>query len=482
MPDNNTKRTILFCLAFLLLWALCITKIAPTYIAGDSPETIMAFNFLGIQHPPGYALNTLLGKIFILIPLGNIMFRSAMMAVFFNIATAIALFMMALVIFAEKGKKTEVYCAALIAAAFYLFSNTVFFQGLTAKGSVYTLHDFLIAVIFISLFKTRENMRYIYLASFLFGLSLGNHWHSSVVLFPAMALTVITEGKSINAKTWMKCSLFFLSGTSVLIYLFIRSAAHPVFGWGDIKDLKGLIWLLSRGQYTPLEHAHTLKDTLRLFKYYLLNILPGQYPLMLAFVLIPGACLLAWKKSRYGYITITAFITAVISVIIVANNEPGLEFIIKQFLTFTYIFAAIFIAYCIYWLVGLLKTGPIRITVMCLSLAFIIFLLYSKAPDYSRYFISYDYSRNLVKSIPEGAVYFAEGDLNGYGALYMKNIEKNNINVITTILLDQDWYREQLKRTGNGVLIVTGKGSNAVDDIKNLMYANRSEERRVGKE
>ena len=161
---------MLYCLSFLAIWGLYIVKIAPTYIAGDSAETIMAFNCLGIQHPPGYALNTIIGKIFLLIPVGNIMFRGAMMAMFFNVITASVLFIMALAIFAEKEKKYEVLFVSLMTALLYLFSNTVFFQGLSAKGSVYTLQGFLIAVIFISLLKFNTQTKYIYLASFIFGL------------------------------------------------------------------------------------------------------------------------------------------------------------------------------------------------------------------------------------------------------------------------------------------------------------------------
>jgi tetratricopeptide (TPR) repeat protein len=243
--------------------------------------------------------------------------------------------------------------------------------------------------------------------------------------------------------------------------------------WGDITDLKSLMWLLGRGQYNPLEQGHTLNDTIRLLKYYFVNILPEQYPLLLAFILIPGTVLLARKLPKYGYVLNTAFIISTVSVIFTATNGPGLEFIIKQFLTFTYIFAAIFIAYCVYWIIGLIKNERIRIISMFILSITIVFLLYSKAPNYSRYFLSYDYSSNLTETIPEGAVYFAEGDLNCFGALYKNFIEKKNINEITVILLDQDWYREQLKRNYKDKIVVTDKASNPVADIKNLMYANR---------
>jgi tetratricopeptide (TPR) repeat protein len=472
MQNINIKKAFLFGLSFIVFWALFMIKIAPTFIAGDSPETIMAFNFLGIQHPAGYALNTMIGKIFLLIPIGNLMLKSAIMAMLFNIATAVVIFEICLIIFRKEENIYIVYGVSAIAAVLYLFSNTVVLQGFTAKGSVYTLHGLLIAVIFLSLFKIKENIRYIYLAAFVFGLSLGNHWESSVVLCPAIAIIVLGQRKKINIRNWLKCSILFLIGLSVLSYIFIRSSAHPIMAWGDVKDLKSLMWLLGRTQYTFSENAHNLSDTLRHLTYYIKNVLPEDYPMLIAFLLIPGAILLIWKLPEFGYALSVAYICAIFSIFIVATNHPNSEFIVRQFLTFTYIFVSIFISFFIYWIINLLKTERLKTIMIYIVLLVATVFLYSEIPDYSRYYISYDYLKNLTKSVPEGALYFAEGDFNCMGALYESLIEKNKVNVIMEFLLDQDWYREQLKRDYQNQIVITDKVENRKDDIRNLMNAN----------
>src|ERR1043165_1145871 len=44
-------------------------------VVGDTPELITAAATLGVAHPPGYPLFTMLGHLFSLLPLGSIPFR-----------------------------------------------------------------------------------------------------------------------------------------------------------------------------------------------------------------------------------------------------------------------------------------------------------------------------------------------------------------------------------------------------------------------
>ena len=70
------KNTALCGVFFLILFAAAVTKLSPSLTADDSPETLTAQITLGIQHPPGYPLNSLAGKLFQLVPLGWPSFRA----------------------------------------------------------------------------------------------------------------------------------------------------------------------------------------------------------------------------------------------------------------------------------------------------------------------------------------------------------------------------------------------------------------------
>src|SRR2546426_1583994 len=49
-------------------------------VVGDTPELITATVTLGVPHPPGYPLFTMLGHLFSLLPLGPIPFRVNLLA------------------------------------------------------------------------------------------------------------------------------------------------------------------------------------------------------------------------------------------------------------------------------------------------------------------------------------------------------------------------------------------------------------------
>src|SRR5262249_34969790 len=53
-------------------------------VVGDTPELIMAAVTLGVAHPPGYPLFTMLGHVFSLLPLGPIPFRVNLLSVVSN--------------------------------------------------------------------------------------------------------------------------------------------------------------------------------------------------------------------------------------------------------------------------------------------------------------------------------------------------------------------------------------------------------------
>ncbi len=53
--------------AALALWWLYLRTLSPAFPPNDSPETIAAAWSLGIQHPPGYPLATLLGRVAIVL-------------------------------------------------------------------------------------------------------------------------------------------------------------------------------------------------------------------------------------------------------------------------------------------------------------------------------------------------------------------------------------------------------------------------------
>ena len=475
---NKALILIILCFVFIVMWLFGISRIPPTFMADDSPATIAASYTLGVQHPPGYALNNLIGKVFSVIPAGNIMYRHGLMAMFFHIAAAFMVFFLMLRVVPEKAERSPTYFAGVVAATLYFFSGTAFLQGFSAKGSVYTSQAFIIACVFLSLFSVNNGVKKtlikkMYLASFLLGLTAGNHWQSSAVLLPALFLCSYENRKYVKLTNLLNCFLFFIIGASILIYLFIRNNSSTVMSWGDVKDFSSLLWLLSRAHYLQAENAHTLGDGFRHLSYYFTNVLPGQYPLLLGFLLFPGLFLLIKERGKTGLILAFAYFCPLAGIFMTVTHMPGNEYFIKPYLTFTYIFVASFITYMLYRMISLINSIKAKKSAMIFTAVFLATFLSAKMPDYSRYFFGYDYAKNMLKSMPENSVFFGEGDVNNGGMLYMIHVEKKNYYPIKTALLNYEWYRSQIERNYRGKATIPGKGANGIEDLKNIMYANK---------
>src|ERR1700746_3899818 len=67
-------------LFFLGVWALRLATLHPAYHPDDSPEITAAMAELGIAHPPGYPLPTLLGPLAVLLLPGAPAFASNCLA------------------------------------------------------------------------------------------------------------------------------------------------------------------------------------------------------------------------------------------------------------------------------------------------------------------------------------------------------------------------------------------------------------------
>jgi len=439
-------------------------------MADDSPETIMCFYTLGIQHPPGYALNTLLGKIFLFIPTGSVMFRAGLMASFFNIFTAVLVFLIAVKIFSGPAKKENDVFMPLLASVMYFFCGDVFLHGLSAKGSVYALHAFIVAAIVLSLYNSERGPRYLYIAAFLYGLSMGNHWQSSAAFLPALMIAGYPHRRMLGVKRITAMSFFFLSGVSVLLFIPLRSAAEPVIYWGPVNSLAGLFSFVGREQYAYIEQSHTAADSLRFVSYYIRHILPGQWPFLLAFAMLPGAVLMVLKKGVHGIVAIAAITGVLLAIALKVVIEPGRIWITRPYLVFSYIFVSILAAYFFKCVIEPIKPEmPRRAAAAVLTTSFACFLTFA-APDYSKYFLAYDYARNLKLTLPDECVYFAEGDLNINSALYLDVMENKKVNLVVSVLLEQYWYREKLAK--NPAITVTRKNNDYYSDLNAMLYAN----------
>ncbi|NIQ01704.1 MAG: DUF2723 domain-containing protein [Nitrospinaceae bacterium] len=256
MPiDEKSPSPSIFLGIFIILsWFVYLSTLSPTVFYRDTPEFVNTAYTLGISHPAGFPLYNLLAKAVTFFPLGSIPFKVNLFSSLMGCLALWVLYWTSLtflrVVAGPEQKPGAYLWPALLPVGFLAFSHPFWWNTMLAE--VYTLHTLLTALIFLGLllWKDRQDVRYLYSAACVYGLSAGNHGTVAFYL-PSIVILFFCWCRQ---NPWMhlsRCVLFFLLGFSVYFYLPIRSLAEPTFDWGNPETLKGFLF-----QVTDRKDSH----------------------------------------------------------------------------------------------------------------------------------------------------------------------------------------------------------------------------------
>jgi len=221
----------------------CLT-ICPTLYPGDSGEYAAAAFSLGNPHI-GYPLYCLLGKLFCLIPIGNLAFRINLMSSLFAALTV-------LLVYYIVWKLAHETVAALSAALLLAFSPTLWSQTVCAE--VYTLHAFFVALIVAGLFwwHQDQNLKRLLIFAFLVSLSFGNHMQT-IMLAPGVLFLIGISKRALllRPRNLLLITSVFLLGLSVYLYLPVRTEVGAAIHWGDPNAIGRFIKLVTASAHWP---------------------------------------------------------------------------------------------------------------------------------------------------------------------------------------------------------------------------------------
>jgi hypothetical protein len=422
----------------------------------DSGELVSAAALLGIAHPPGYPLYTLLGHLFCLLPLGDAAFRLNLMSAFFASLAGVLIFHLGLLIF-------ENLTAALATALLCIFSRD--FWRLSLSAEVFSLNMFFVALILYLFFRLRwaihngnDSPEGFFLLFFAAGLSCAHH-HTIVLLGPPCLYLALKEKmyRPLGTPRMLIFSLlFFIGGLAPYIYLPLRAAAHPPVCWGDASSFQGFLGMVTRKGYgtfalgTLSGHSWTLSLGLRQSAEYLrslaLQFTPFIVPLGVA-----GAILMALRKRTLFYFFLYLFLVYGILFLCAARFPAGEGFmaLLSRFYLPSHCAFAIFAGMAITASLEKLQKRPRRaLSVLFITLSLLPLMLnYSYANRHDDY-CARDYGRNLLRSVDDRAILFVLGDVPCGALLYCQKIEGTRPDVTPLFegLLGSRWYREKIAR------------------------------------
>jgi Flp pilus assembly protein TadD len=401
----------------ILPMAVYLSTLCPTVFLGDSGELTAAAFCLGNPHNSGYPVYCLIGKLFCLIPIGNIGFRMNLMSATIGVVTVWLVYS---IIFRMVFSKVAAFVGAMALA----FSPTFWSQ--TVSAEVYMLHAFFVALLIRLLLwwdETREQYRLVVFV-FVTGLSFGNHMQT-VMLAPGVLWIVFSGDRKalLEVKRFAVLAVFFLAALSAYIYLPIRTDAGAAFHWGDPNTLDRFI-----AHVTGSAHRDAYVFNLSAWDYVLrardvLGLLWSQF-LWALIISAYGWLRCTWRWRLFwlliflGDLFFTLFL-----------NTISLE--VTVFMLPTTIVLAILMGVGIGHGLARVKSALVigartemGIKAACCLLPILGLILGYGISDQSRNYTAYDWATDISRTVNSGATVFLEGDNNFFPVLYCRLAER----------------------------------------------------------
>ena len=429
-------------LLFLSAFALALWGLNPSFYMDDSPEIITVSATLGIAHPPGYPLYTLLGHLLSLLPLGQPCLRVNLLSALCGASACLLLFHIL---------KDRLQMAASLAwpfALLWMAGATAYPACLSAKNGIYQLTAVFILAVFSPLLRGKLGA-----AFFLFGLSLTNHWMSMVPCLAGFGYLIWCRWKErgLAAKELLQASTFLLIGLSLYLYLPLRSALDPLVNWAHPVDLTNFLHHVSR--YVDKNKDFTPDP--------LLWVKQGGVYFKSAFLEFSGILLLAIlgavttlkenRRAALGFLLAWAGLFAAVCVFSKFSSER--IYLMQNYSIASFVLIPLFAALGLRRLMELWKgrfhffQRATHLAVWVLVLGLIFWRCLSSGQAFYTY--TYDYVLNAWRSVPQGGFFFCKGDVLDFPSWYLQMIagKRPDIPVMGGGSLPMDWYRMYLAKT-----------------------------------
>lgn len=378
----------------------------------DDGMFVLSSHFLGIEHPPGYPLFTLLGKLFTLLPFGSVAYRVHLLSALLGALACAALWMCARLLVENR-------LAAYLAALGLGMSRTFWSQAVIAE--VYTLNVLFLAVlVWMGLraapqIGTPAGTTALPAMAFAFGLGLANHWPLMLLAAPGFAILLLPRAGEMLRRAPLLAAYFLLGLLPPYAWLVVRSwEPLPISFYGPLETWNDFWFFLSRAGYQGVDVSHTATwlDRVRFF-----NFLGAELALQFA---IAGSLLAllgfavqwrTWGARISGFLT-ASFLgpSAALLLLLGFDYDAVNKHVLHVYPLPAYAVAALWMGLGFAWAVrrlGLRAPAAAAACAAVLALVFAVGLQRNLRPndDWTA-----RYARAMLEAFPRGAVVVARGD------------------------------------------------------------------------
>ncbi len=459
-------------LVVLISFGVYQTTRCPTVSFTDSGELATVATTLGIAHPTGYPLWTLISRIATILPIGDE--PIVRLNVFSGILTSLAVglfFRIILTMYrarrvfqyeAVKGQQPPDWLPLLAAFATALivgFSSTVWSQSVEIE--VYALHLLLLIAATLSFvsgieeqLRTSDSISHkLFLFSFILGLSFANHM-TTVLLAPGF-LYLYFRSLGSNKRSWRIILLLtpcFLLGLSAYVYLPIRSAAGPAMDWGHPASLQRLWWQVTGKQYQTWMFAGW--DVAKKQLQYFFSNFPTEFQWAIVIVLLYSVIELFHVSKRLLAFLVILFATCLVYTINYDINEIDPYFLLAYVACGAILGVGLIRLLNWSWRQRVYLKVTIAVLILLLPVAQV--LSNREDVDESRNYQAEDFVKNVFADLEPNAVVFSSlWDYFVSPSFYYQIVRNDRPDVVLVdyaLLQDRTWYFSQFARQHPGIL------------------------------
>lgn len=431
-----------------------------TIYGGDAGDLVSAIVTLGIPHPPGYPLYTILGidavKIF---QYSTIAWRVGLVS---SIPSIIFIF----ILFDTLVYLTHKKILSLVTVLTLAFTYPIWLYSVSAE--VFALNNLLTIALIWSLLHlfTEKRQRFLYLSSFVFGLGISHH-HIIILLIPASLYLLYQARIKLRLSHYFKIITYLLCGISPYLYVFVSSKNGPEVNWMGWPDFSSFFILFTRaaygtfriGDFTGFDPLSRLLNVWALFDFAFKDFRIAG--ILLALIGIYQV----WRKLRRIFWFLIIYLFTYIFFMFYASYPLVDNFLVATFERFVqplYVILSIFMAFGMWFILDFILDhfpkhyGNHKLSFILRSVELIFFILpigvflinYPKIIILKNDYTAENFASDIMDSLPQYSVLILSTDSPLFNTQYLYYTQKKrpDIKLIHLSKLYTPFYQDTLKK------------------------------------
>ncbi|MBF0193754.1 MAG: DUF2723 domain-containing protein [Magnetococcales bacterium] len=435
-PNFNNYKFILLTL-FLIIFSFYLLTSPRLVALEDDGEFLLSSYFLGISHPSGYPLYTIIAHFLMSFPWGSVAFKGHAISGLFGALTCLMVFWVALGL--RLSTSGSVFAALMLATSKAFWSQSIITE-------VYTLNSLLFFIILhqvlilgfgknVSSSDSLTDKKRVMALAFVYGLSLANHWPLMGMVTPGLLILLWPRWRLILKSISLALPISMLGLVPPYIWMVLRSQQNPLVSFSGPINGWDEFWFVFLRKHFFFQENHISANIWDIVTY-------GQglaWELFIQFsplglILAVWGFKIAWVKlpRQINIGLATMFLSTPLIILLklnVAYSHIGAH-VISVTLLLSYAICALWIGMGVIalfeWLqqkkYATIKLKPLKMAVAIILICLPIALNYEKNFRQNYRWVD-DYANFVFSLIEKDAIFFVSGDLHLFGLGYLHFIE-----------------------------------------------------------